>query len=97
MNTTPTVATFRQYVDTKHRAAAARHNLPLTEVAQELPESIYTQEWRDYVVHAFTNGATIPTRLWRSLDDDLRHRVLHSPRALRDDALTHQLLAAILD
>lgn len=91
----PTVATFRQYVDAKHRAAASRHELPLAEVARELPASGFTQEWRDYVVHSFNDGATIPTRLWRTFDEGLRYRVLRTTRALRDDTLTRGLVSAI--
>lgn len=89
-----TVPTFRQYVDIQHRAAAARHGITLTEAATELPESIYRAEWRTHVVTLFNDGATLPTRLWRTFDEGLRYRILRSPRALRDDALTHALRAA---
>lgn len=86
------VLTFRQYVDAARRAAATRYELPLAEIARELPEHRYVQEWRDYVVRAFNDGATIPTRLWRTFDEGLRYRVLRSTRALRDNDLTRELV-----
>lgn len=85
------IPTFRQHVERRRRTAAARHGISLTEARQELPESAYLPEWRDHVVQAFNDGGDLPTRLWRSLDEGLRYRVLRSPRALRDDALTHHL------
>lgn len=89
--TTPTIPTFRQYVDGKRREAAARHGIPLTEAAAELPETIYRADWRAHVVQRFNDGDHLPTRLWRTLDEGLRYRILRSHRALRDDALTRQL------
>lgn len=89
-----TVRTFRQYVDAARHRLAAKYDLPMAEAVRESPESWYTQEWRDYVVHAFNEGATIPTRMWRTLDEGLRYRVLRSPRALRDNELTRTLVQA---
>lgn len=89
-----TVLTFRQYVEAARRALAAKYDLSMAEVARESPDSRYTQEWRDHVVQTFNEGATIPTRLWRALDEGLRYRVLRSPRALRDDKLTRALVQA---
>lgn len=89
---TDTVLTFRQYVDSARKALATKYDLPMAEVTRESPDSQYTQEWRDYVVHTFNGGATIPTRMWRTLDEGLRYRVLRSPRALRDDELTRKLV-----
>lgn len=88
---TDTVLTFRQYVDSARKALAVKYDLPMAEVTRESPDSRYAQEWRDYVVRTFNDGATIPTRMWRTLDEGLRYRVLRSPRALRDDALTREL------
>lgn len=89
-----TVLTFRQYVNAARHALAAKYDLPMAEATRESPDSRYTQEWRDYVVRAFNEGATIPTRMWRTLDEGLRYRVLRSPRALRDNKLTRTLVQA---
>lgn len=89
---TDTVLTFRQYVDSARQALVAKYELPLAEIARESPDSQYTQEWRDYVVRAFNAGATIPTRMWRTLDEGLHYRVLRSTRALRDNELTRELM-----
>lgn len=86
------VLTFRRYVNASQQALASKHGLSLAEVRRESPESQYTQEWRDYVVRYFNDGATIPTRLWRTFDEGLRYRVLRSTRALRDDQLTRKLV-----
>lgn len=85
------IKTFRQYVDEARRDAAIRYDISLAEAERELPEHRYTSEWRDYVIRTFNEGADIPTALWRSLDEGLQYRVLRSTRALRDDALTHNL------
>lgn len=89
--TAPKIKTFRQYVEDARKSAARRHGITLAEAVRELPEHRYAAEWRDHVVSAFTEGADIPTALWRSLDEGLQYRILRSPRALRDDALTHDL------
>ena len=92
MLTTPDAAkilTFKQYVDAAHRNAVARHDgLTLTVARRELPAAMYWQEWRDYVVFSFNDGAQLTTKFWRSLDDALRWRILRTHRALRDDNLT---------
>lgn len=87
----PAIKTFRQYVEDAHRRAARKHGIPVAEATRELPEHQYTARWRDHVITAFNDGADIPTALWRSFDEGLQHRVLRSPRALRDDTLTHTL------
>lgn len=89
----PKVLTFAQYVEAKHRAAAARHSLTLAEVRRELPAEQYRADWRDHVVTSFDQGGDIPPRLWNTFDEGLQYRVLRSPRALRDHALTHELRA----
>lgn len=86
-----TIPTFRQYVDRAHDVAIAKYGITRVEARQELPDSRYSQEWRDLVVRAFNDGATMPTRLWRSMDEGLRYRVLRSSRALRDNSLTRSL------
>lgn len=89
--TAPKIKTFHQYVEVARRNAASRHGITLAEATLELPEQRYVAEWRDHVVSTFNEGADIPTALWRSFDEGLQYRILRSPRALRDDALTHDL------
>lgn len=89
----PEMQTFAQYVDAQRRDAATRYELTLAEARVELPDHIYKAEWRKYVVQAFNEGGAISTRLWRTFDEGLQYRVLRSPRALRDDALTQELRA----
>lgn len=89
--TTPRIKTFRQYVEDARDSAARKHGITKAEAARELPDHRYEAEWRDHVVKAFNEGGDIPTALWRSLDEGLQYRILRSPRALRDDALTHDL------
>lgn len=85
------IKTFHQYVTDARKDSARRHGISLAEATRELPDFRYGAEWRDYVVRTFNQGADMPTALWRSLDEGLRYRVLRSPRALRDDALTRDL------
>ena len=85
--------TFRQYVDLQHRYIAAKYSVSLAEAERECPAHIYAAAWEDHIVCAFNAGEDIPTRLWRSLPERLQRRVLRSPRALRDDALKHDLRA----
>lgn len=89
--TAPEIKTFRQYVEDARRSAARRHGVTMAEVTRELPEHHYEREWRDYVVRTFNDGGTIATALWCSFDEGVQYRVLRTPRALRDDALTHDL------
>ena len=89
--TVPKIKTFLQYVEEARRDAAQRHNVTLAEATRELSEHHYECEWRDHVVRTFNDGGTIPTALWRSFDEGLQYRILRSPRALRNDALTHDL------
>ena len=90
------IPTFRQYVDNRRRLAAAKYGITLAEAARELPDSRYRSEWRELVVKLFEDGnADMPTRLWRSLDEGLRYRVLRTSRALRDDELTRHLRALL--
>lgn len=83
--------TFRQYVEDIHRHAASRHSISLAEARRELPDAGFRADWRDYIVKEFNQGATLSTRLWRSLDEGLQYRVLRTPRALRDNELTRRL------
>lgn len=85
------ILTFKKYVEVKRRKTAERQNLPLAEVAREMPASIYTSAWSDYVVKTFREGGEITTAFWRSLDENLQRRILRSDRALRDNALTSHL------
>ena len=87
--------TFNQYVDLQHRYISAKYGISLAEAARECPAHIYSADWEGHIVSAFNAGEDIPTRLWRSLPERLQRRVLRSPRALRDDALTHYLRARL--
>lgn len=95
MTNTVKIPTFRQYVKASRAAAMKEYGIDAREAAQELPDSRYSQEWRDLVVRTFNEGAAMPTRLWRSMDEGLQYRVLRSTRALRDDALTRELRAKL--
>lgn len=88
------VPTFRQYVNAIHREAAVSCGLSVAEVSRDLPESMYHDEWLDHVVRSFDGGATITTRLWRSLSEGMQYRLLRSTRALRDEALTRELVSS---
>ena len=87
--------TFNQFVDLQHRYIAAKYGISLVEAGQECPAHIYAADWEDYVLQQFNAGEDVPTRLWRSLPERLQRRVLRSRRALRDDALTHDLRARL--
>lgn len=89
------VQTFKQFVAERRRETAERHGVSVAKATREMSESVYTNQWRDYLVRAFNDGALISTRLWRSLDEGLQYRVLRSPRALRDDDLTRALRGAL--
>lgn len=83
--------TFKQFAAEKRKAAAAKYGLTMAEVCEEMPDSVFRADWRDSVVAGFNAGEDIPTRLWREFDEGLRYRILRSPRALKDDALTRSL------
>lgn len=85
------VETFKQFVDRSRRETARRQCVSLARVRRELGEHVYVAAWRDQVVRSFNDGAVISSRLWRSMDEGLRYRVLRCPRALRDDDLTRVL------
>ena len=87
--------TFKQYVDLQHRYIAAKYGISLAEAERECPAHIYAADWEDYIHNQFNAGEDIPTRLWRALPERLQRRVLRSRRALRDDALTHDLRARL--
>ena len=87
--------TFNQFVDLQHRYIATKYGISLAETARECPAHIYAADWEDHIVSAFNAVEDIPARLWRSLPDRLQRRVLRSPRALRDDALTRDLRARL--
>ena len=89
--TVPKIKTFRQYVEEARRNAMSKYGITMAVAVRELSENIYAAKWRNHVVSTFNDGADIPTALWRSLDEGLQYRILRSPRALRDDALTHNL------
>ena len=89
---TPAIMTLRQYSDSKDRHAAKHFDVTLAEVRANIPRRRRELEWREYVLSEFCDGATITTRIWRAIDPDLRRRILRTPRALRDDALTRDLL-----
>lgn len=93
MSTTSTVIpTFRQYLDRERRSIAAHNSIPIAEVARSMPQFAFFNDWRDHIVRSFEHGATLPTRLWRGLDEPLRYRILRTHRALSDDRLTSTLL-----
>ena len=85
--------TFNQYVDLQHRYISAKYEISLAEAERECPAHIYAAAWEDHIVEGFNAGEDIPARLWRALPERLQRRVLRSHRALRDDAVTHDLLA----
>ena len=87
--------TFNQFVDLQHRYIAGKYGITLVEAERECPACIYAADWEDYLLAEFNAGGDIPTRLWRSLPERLQRRVLRSRRALRDDALTHDLRARL--
>ena len=87
------IMTLRQYTDSEDRRAAEHFDVPLAEVRTSIPRRRRELEWREYVLAEFSHGATITTRIWRAIDPDLRRRILRTPRALRDDALTRDLLS----
>ena len=87
--------TFNQFVDLQHRYISAKYCISLAEAARERPAHIYSVDWEDHIISAFNAGEDIPTRLWRSFPERLQRRVLKSRRALRDDALTHDLRARL--
>lgn len=91
-NVEKNILTFRQFVSERHVETAARQKMSVTQVRSEMPDFIYQNKWRDEVVKQFNNGAIISKRLWRTLDEGLRYRLMRSTRALRDDALTHEML-----
>ena len=88
-----TIMTLKQYTDAEDRATAKYFNVTIAEVRQETPRRRREIEWREYVIKAFDQGGTITTRLWRAMDESLQRRILRRPRALRDDALTRDLLS----
>lgn len=87
--------TFNQFVDLQHRYISAKYDVSLAEAERECPAHIYAADWEDHIICAFNAGEDIPTRLWRSLPERLQRRVLRSRRALRDDAVTHDLRARL--
>ena len=87
--------TFKQFVSEQHLSAMRKHDLTAAEAREELPKHIYWVEWRDYVVKSFNAGQEIPTKLWRSLDEGLQHRILRSPRALKSNEVTAALKAKL--
>ena len=87
--------TFKQYVDLQHSYIAAKYGISLAEAERACPAHIYSADWADYILREFNAGEDIPTRLWRSLPGRLQRRVLRSRRALRDDAVTHDLRARL--
>ena len=86
--------TLKQYQRMEQDRLIAKHGC--TRADAMLADHETAREWRDYVVHSFNDGEDIPTRLWRSMDEGLRYRVLRTPRALKDDALTRKLTDSIL-
>lgn len=82
--------TFRQFVAEKRRAASEKYDLSAAEAAQELPESQFNAEYRDYLKKSFDQGADIPARHWNTLDEGLQRNLLRTPRALKDDSLTRK-------
>ena len=87
--------TFKQYVDLQHRYVSAKYGISLAESERECPAHIYAADWEEYIYNQFNAGEDIPTRLWRSLPERLQRRVLRSHRALKDDAVTHDLRARL--
>ena len=87
------ILTLKQYLTEHENYLIAKYGCARNE-ASAANHSI-TIDWRDYVVRSFAAGEDMPLRLWRTLDDSLQYRVLRTPRALRDDNLTHTLRASL--
>ena len=87
------ILTLKQYLTEHENYLIAKYGCARNE-ASAANHSIVI-EWRDYVVRSFAAGEDMPLRLWRTLDDSLQYRVLRTPRALRDDNLTHTLRASL--
>ena len=82
--------TLEQFTAHKNASILRRH--PHAEPEDLMSESFYNSEWRDYVVREFNNGETMSVKFWSSLDESLQYRILRTPRALKDDALTRSLV-----
>ena len=76
---------------TIHERACDKYGIDMVTARYELPAELSSYDWRDYVVHAFNDGATITPKVWRSLDDRTQYRVMHTQRAMCDDKLTQTL------
>lgn len=85
------IKTLAQYVDSFHKAACTKYSIDMATARYELPAELFHYEYRDYVVHAFNDGANMTPNVWRSLDDRTQYRVMHTQRAMRGDELTQTL------
>ena len=81
---------LEQYTKMKHAETLRKY--PHAEPDDLMSEQFYSAEWRDYVVKEFNNGTNLSVKFWSSLDETLQHRILRTPRALKDDALTRTLV-----
>ena len=87
------ILTLKQYLTEHENYLITKHGCSRKEASAA--NQTIAVEWRDYVVRSFAAGDDMPLRLWRSLDESLQYRILRTPRALRDDTLTHTLRSAL--
>ena len=85
------IKTLKQYMKRIYTRVCDKYGIDMGTARYELPAELSRYDWRDYVVHAFNDGATMTPKVWRSLDDRTQYRVMHTQRAMRDDELTHTL------
>lgn len=85
------IKTLKQYMKRIYTRACTKYGINMVTARYELPAELFCYEYRDYVVHAFNDGATMTPSVWRSLDDRTQYRVMHTRRAMRDDELTQTL------
>lgn len=95
---TTKMLTLRQYVDKRQKEMAKKYDLSIREINEAYPRDceMFRQDWWEFnVVKNFDkNGAEMNMHVWRSLDARQRFTLLRTTRALRDDALTHELASA---
>lgn len=85
------IKTLKQYMKRIYTLACDKYGIDMGTARYELPAELFCYEYRDYVVRAFNDGATMTPSVWLSLDDRTQYRVMHTQRAMRDDELTHTL------
>ena len=82
--------TLEQFTKMKHAETLRKY--PHAGPEDMMSEQFYSAEWRDYVVKEFNSGANLSVKFWGSLEESLQYRILRTPRALKDDALTRTLV-----